>query len=274
MGGVHSTQGLAHGLSRPQHLFSAWPELVRRMRNAAHIALFIDFDGTLTQICRSPARVYLADSVRTLLGECSRNGVMVGIVSGRSLPDLRRRARLSRAWYVGAHGYVLREPGGKALALASEAALAQIRRTLRPLAAELHGMPGILFEPKEATAAVHYRNAAPATRSAAWKAIQRLIESHPQLYLLSGKKVWELLPDWRTTKWTAIRRILNIARSRHPGRRLVFYLGDDSTDERVFEKMTGISVAVGKSHSTAARYFLRSPAEVKDFLERVCEVIR
>jgi len=38
--------------------------------------------------------------------------------------------------------------------------------------------------------------------------------------------------------------------------------------------MTGISVAVGKRPRTAARYFLRSPAEVRIFLERLCGTVK
>ena len=262
------------GLSGPQHLFRAWPEIVRQTRSAACIALFADFDGTLTPIRRWPGRVYLGGRVRALLAETSRNGVTVGIISGRRLPDVQKRVGLPGIWYVGAHGYALQEPRGKAVTFISEKALSRMHIVRRKLASELRGMPGIFLEPKEATLAVHYRNAAPATRQAAREVIQQLLELYPQLHLLSGKKVWELLPDRRTSKWTAIRHILKLARRRRSGRRLVFYLGDDSTDERVFEKMKGISVVVGRRRLTAARFFLRSPAEVKEFLVRFCEVVR
>src|SRR3972149_8019670 len=83
MGGIHSKKTHAPGLSSPQHLFSAWADIVRRMRSAARIALFVDFDGTLTPIRRRPGRVHLGDQVRRLLEEISGNGVTVGIVSGR-----------------------------------------------------------------------------------------------------------------------------------------------------------------------------------------------
>ena len=244
------------------------------MRSAARIALFVDFDGTLTPIRRWPGRVHLGDQVRALLAQISGNGVTVGIISGRRVPDLQTRVGLGGIWYVGAHGYSLKEPSGKVVPFVSERSLAGMDIVRRKLAPELRGVSGILVEPKGATVAVHYRNATPGARQAARKKIQRLLESNPQIHLLSGKKVWELLPDNRTNKWTAIRRILQTERQRRSGRWVVFYLGDDSTDERVFEKMKGISVAVGRSRRTAARYFLRSPAEVKQFLERFCEVVR
>ena len=244
------------------------------MRSAARIALFVDFDGTLTPIRRWPGRVYLGDRVRALLAEISGIGVTVGIISGRRVTDVQPRVGLGGIWYVGVHGYALREPSGKAMTFVSGRSLARMHVVRRKLASELHGMSGIRLEHKEATVAVHYRNAGPAARSAARRVIQRLLELYPQLHLLSGRKVWELLPDRRTSKWTAIRRILMQERRPCPGRWLVFYLGDDSTDERVFEKLKGISVVVGRRRPTAARYFLRSPAEVKTFLERFYEVVR
>jgi len=274
MGGIHSKKTLPTGLSGPRHLFDAWPEIVRRTRAAARIVLFADFDGTLTPIRRWPGRVNLGDRVRALLAEISGNGVTVGIISGRRVTDIETRVGLRWIWYVGEHGYALQEPSGKVVTFVSERSLVRMDIVRRKLASELRGASGILVEPKEATVAVHYRNAAPAARQVVRKKIHRLLESYPPLHLLSGKKVWELLPNGRTTKWTAIRHILKSARRRRSDRRLVFYLGDDSTDERVFEKMKGISVVVGRRRPTAARYFLRSPTEVKEFLEKFCEVVR
>src|SRR3972149_5369123 len=144
MGGIHSKKTHAPGLSSPQHLFSAWADIVRRMRSAARIALFVDFDGTLTPIRRWPGRVHLGDQVRRLLEEISGNGVTVGIVSGRRVADVVARVGVPGIWYVGAHGYALRGPSGKAKTLVNEGALARMHIVRRKLASGLRGMPGIL----------------------------------------------------------------------------------------------------------------------------------
>ncbi len=51
---------------------------------------------------------------------------------------------------------------------------------------------------------------------------------------------------------------------------LPVFLGDDQTDEdgfKVIAKHNGISIFVGENtDSSAARYYLRSPAEVEQFL--------
>ena len=259
-------------MKRPQHLLEAWEEVERRIRRAARLLLFTDFDGTLVPIARAPEEVRLPPRVRRLLSLLCRKGVLVGVASGRKLADVRERVGLRRICYVGAHGYSFFRPGSRPLILlepAQKACMAQVRRLLRR---KLHTLAGIRLEPKEATVAVHYRSASSRTAAAAGAVIQEVLATRPRLHLLSGKKVWELLPDRRVSKWTAIKRILR--QEPRTGSRLLFYLGDDSTDERVFEQMTGISVAVGKRPRTAARYFLRSPAEVRIFLERLCGTVK
>jgi trehalose-phosphatase len=65
-------------------------------------------------------------------------------------------------------------------------------------------------------------------------------------------------------KAAAIRFILNQRRTKPA----VIFLGDDVTDESVFRRVRGVTVLVGKRRPTAARYWLRSPEEVREFLER------
>lgn len=260
-------------MNSPRHLLDAWEQIVPRLRRAKHLALFSDLDGTLLAIARSPNQVRLAPRVRALLRSIARRGVTLGVVSGRKLSDLRSRVRLRGIWYMGAHGCVLKPPGEQRILLVSPRERAKMRRVCFRLIERLSGIPGILVESKEATVAVHYRNALPLHRNWARTAIQQLLQNSSRLHLLSGKKVWELLPNSRISKWTALRLILQRERQRRRGRWLLFYLGDDATDERVFANMRGISVVVGKRRRTSARFFLRSPAEVRTFLERLREAI-
>ena len=254
-------------MSRPKSLFAEWRNVRQAASRARRIFLFLDFDGTLAPIRRKPGQVWLAPDVSRILKGLQVGGTTLAIISGRGLRDVRRRAAIRSIWYAGAHGYFLQSPHGKKISLLNRTQRGQIAGVLRELRAQLRGLPGIQIESKEATVAIHYRRAARSAEKQALQIVQRAAKRHANLTLMHGKKVWELLPSARTDKWTAVQAILAQEKYR-ASRDLLFYFGDDTTDEAVFRKMKGISVAVGKHTGTAARYFVRSPAEVKNFLKR------
>ena len=257
-------------MTAPVHALAGWKRILGEIRRAPGLGLFSDFDGTLVRLRKHPRQVRLPGRMRERLMALSRQVRVVGIVSGRGIADLRRRAKVPHVWYAGAHGFYLMTPGNREISLLTRGERATMRRVRRSLAGALAGLRGVRLEPKEATLAVHYRAASSKTAARARQVIEGVIEEHEGVSLMAGKKVWELLPNSHTDKWTAISYILRHSRKGPAGGRILpIFLGDDVTDERVFRKMEGISVAVGKKHKTAARYYLRSPAEVAKFLDRV-----
>lgn len=260
-------------MSQARYLFAAWKTIRRQAQRADRLALFTDFDGTLVPIRSRADDVRLPVRIRKLLNEIARSGATVGVISGRSLDDVQSRVGVSRIWYVGAHGFFLRDPGNRTIALLSPKDRARMVRVWRELAPRLVAVPGIRLENKVSSVAVHYRGTPRKSIEVARAALAQALDKIQDLHLMAGKKVWEILPGPRTDKWMAIQFILGRERKeRVRGRWLVFYLGDDTTDERVFKKMSGISIAVGKRQHTAAQFFLHSPAEVRQFLERWSEV--
>ncbi len=91
----------------------------------------------------------------------------------------------------------------------------------------------------------------------------------------SGKRVWEVRLPVRWDKGRAVGKIMEILR-RKKGMALPIYIGDDKTDEDAFlylRKMESVTVFVGNgAAASSARYYLRSPCEVRRFLERLCRV--
>lgn len=254
----------------PKYLFDCWGEITGQIRRAQHVALFTDFDGTLTPIRRDPEAVGLSPRVRELLEELAKSGITVGVVSGRKIADVRKRVRVKRIWYAGAHGLFLRDPENRSLSLARPEQKARMREATRLLAKNMRGARGLRLERKVATVALHYRGAPAKSQQVARDAVARVMERYPSLCLLASKKVWGLLPDAQSDKWGAVSFIMEREQRRNSGGRwLLIFVGDDATDERVFERMKGISIAVGKKSKTAARYWLRSPGEVRKFLERL-----
>lgn len=272
VGGVHLKASIEGGMKSLPHALEAWGEIERRLRRADRVVLFADFDGTLVRIARTPDAARLTLRARRLLSLLAGSGVLVGVASGRRLSDLRKQVGLRRIFYVGSHGYSCYRPGygaWSALPLRQRSLMTAVHRSL---GRRLLGLKGIWLEPKDGPVAVHYRNASRSNAAAAEEAIRQILSEHPRLRLLAGKKVWEVLPEHRLSKWTAMKQILRAASLRGP--RLLFYLGDDATDERVFSEMSGISIAIGRRHRTTARYYLRSSGEVLTFLERILETVK
>jgi trehalose-phosphatase len=258
---------------KPQHLWKCWSRIARKIGPARKIALFADFDGTLVRIKKEPGRARLAPEVRRLLARIANKGAVVGIVSGRTVTDAQKRVGLKHIWYAGAHGFFLCDPSNRSFTLASPRQLKRIRAAERFLERRLSKIPGVRLEPKEATIAVHYRGAPKSSERRARGVVVEAVNEYPDLYLLTGKKLLELLPDSQTDKWKAIRFILQKEHMPDSGRRSVIFIGDDATDERVFRKLPDISIAVGKKHRTAAKYYLYSPAGVRRFLKALDERI-
>jgi trehalose 6-phosphate phosphatase len=253
----------------PKHLFDCWGEVTGQIRRAQHVALFCDFDGTLTPIRRDPDAVGLAPRVRELLEGLAKSGITLGVVTGRKIADVRKRVGLRGIWYAGAHGLFLRDPENQTYSLAKPDDKERIGKAARTMRRQIRGARGLRLERKIAAVSLHYRGAPLESQRIARDAIARAMERDPRLSLLANKKIWELLADAQSDKWRGISFIVEREQRNTGGRWLLIFVGDDATDERVFARMRGISVAVGKKSKTAARYWLRSPGEVRKFLERL-----
>ena len=112
MGRLDSEEVVQVGMKCPMHLWDAWGAIRRRIHTPDRVVLLVDFDGTLARIRRHPQHARLADEVRGLLAAIADRGVLVGVVSGRSLEDIRERVGLPGIWYVGTHGFSLHPPDG------------------------------------------------------------------------------------------------------------------------------------------------------------------
>ncbi len=255
------------GVSSARHLFDAWDQVAPGVADPARVALFADFDGTIAHIRRRPADVAPAPGMRHLLAEFVRHRALAGVISGRPLAFVARAVGVPGLWYAGEHGHFFLAPGSKkVLAQISSAERARMKRVGAKLARALGGLPGVIVERKGASVAVHYRGAPGSSLGLAKSGVDRMLEAEPDLRLISGRKIWELMAAGTVDKWSAVRFVLRHAPRR--ARTLVF-LGDDVTDEAVFRRMRGVSIFVGReAGATAARYWLRSPVEVRTFLKR------
>jgi len=229
--------------------------------------VFLDFDGTLVRLRRKPKEVFLGAPARRVLRKlAARREVTLCFISGRQLADLQQRARVEGAIYFGLHGW--QRNNGQPPDIPGTP---KLRKAMDWVRQQVSDIPGIRVEDKGICFGIHYRNARkPAVEKAGALVKEVLARMGPGYELMAGKKIWEIYPKDMGSKGLAAKDLLQ----QIPGRKLVVYAGDDTTDETAFALLrNGVTIRVGKYRETKANFFLRSPAEVLRFLEKLEETL-
>ena len=135
-----------------------------------------------------------------------------------------------------------------------------------------------MVEDNTFSVSVHYRMVAEGEdRERVNEEVDQLVADMPMLRKTYGKMVYELRPsvDWHKGK--AVEWLMEqFKKSSEDDTIFPVYIGDDVTDEDAFAIMGGLggvgiivseTLGRGLSRETSARYGLRNPAEVVQFLE-------
>jgi trehalose-phosphatase len=264
-----------------QHLFKSWASFVADLRDAPHVLLLSDYDGTLTPIVSRPEEAILPPAVRDKLHTLSeRPGFSVGIISGRSLPEVKSMVGIEKIYYAGNHGLEMEGPGIKFISPEAQAARARMKDLARQLVSRLTSIKGALVEDKGLSLSIHYRLVKRGEENTVTEIINHLASpllNNGEIRITSGKKVWEIRPpiDWHKGKAVeAIRKEIKIFQKLEQV--MTIYLGDDITDEdafRVIHHPEGWSIFVGRENPASdGEYFLKSTSEVAYFLSRLLEL--
>jgi trehalose 6-phosphate phosphatase len=218
-----------------------------------------DVDGVLAPIVEKANEARLLPGVLDGLERIAMHSRVV-IVSGRSVDDLERFRFPPTIEVIGSHG--LERRGMPPLALDDdERYVFEQLEILATRAVDAAG-DGAWLEYKPASVVIHVREADRDLADRAVDAVGNLAAVIDGAHVQHGHMVCELLA--RTgSKGDAI------ARLRESGQPVVF-LGDDVTDESVFEQMRDgdIGVRVGAGE-TAAHFRLDGPDAVVQFLHRL-----
>jgi trehalose 6-phosphate phosphatase len=217
--------------------------------------LAFDFDGTLASIVADRGAAGLRPGTLELLTRLCAC-YPCAIITGRSRSDVQ--ARLGGApirYIVGNHG--LESVGGPT---SSDEEMAAVRPVIE---AALCQHSGLDLEDKQYSLAVHYRNS-PAKRRAR-AAIHQVVATLPvPMRVVPGKLVLNILPRGAPHKGHALLELQH-----REAAEMALYVGDDVTDEDVFElehQGSLVAARVGRSKRSAAPYFLREQREVDQLL--------
>jgi trehalose-phosphatase len=255
------------GLRSVDELPSARARL-RELLAGRPVAVFSDFDGTLTPIVARPELAVLDEDMRATLARLAKNCV-VGIISGRDLEDVKRHVHIDSIWLAGSHGMDVLAPDGTRHEFGlGQGARLTIAAAADALEKEVADVPGVWIEPKRYAVAAHFRQADDAWIPPIEATVDRVARTLG-LRKTAGKRILELRPD---VGWDKGRALLWILAQLGPdtGAVVPIYIGDDITDEDAFVALSGRGfgvVVADDDRATAADARVRNVNDVRALLD-------
>lgn len=243
------------------------------IKGARHIALFLDYDGTLTQIVERPEDATLPDKIRDILKKISKDHrFTLGIISGRSLKDIKRLVVIKDIYYVGNHGLEAIGPKFRYINPNATKTKRIIRDIHKKLLIGVKSIKGVIIENKGLTETLHYRMVQNKDIPKLRKIFIRTVDSYlsgGKIKISENKKTLEVLPDTDWDKGKIVLKILDKISILVKENILPIYIGDDRTDEDAFRGLRniGISVLVSENPKKSnAKYYLKDVKDVVRFL--------
>ncbi|OHB82600.1 MAG: trehalose-phosphatase [Planctomycetes bacterium RIFCSPHIGHO2_02_FULL_38_41] len=242
--------------------------------------LLTDFDGTLTPIQKHPDLAALSEEIRQILIKFSHNKeIFLGIITGRSLKQIKKLVHIRDVLYVANHGIELEGPGIRSTCPEAKKARSTLWHIYMRLFKSLKNIEGVHIEDKGLSISLHYR--AVKKRGDVEYIISTLHDitkpflDRKMLSLSTGKMVYEIRPPVKWNKASTIQWLLtHYFPVEFSEDALLIYLGDDKADIEVFDSLMGkgLTIFVGNpSDMSTADYYVNSPEEVKVFLEHLYE---
>ncbi|XP_021823470.1 trehalose-phosphate phosphatase A isoform X1 [Prunus avium] len=266
-------------------------EQITNYAKGKRIALFLDYDGTLSPIVDNPDCAFMSDAMRAAVKRVAKH-FPTAIISGRSHDKVYEFVGLKELYYAGSHGMDIMGPvrqstaddhrngftttdkQGKDVNLFQPAAefLPMIGEVYESLVESTKDIEGAKVENNKFCVSVHYRNVDEKSWPAVAQCVHDILKDYPRLRLTHGRKVLEVRPTINWDKGKAVTFLLESLGLSDCEDVLPIYIGDDRTDEDAFKVLRegnrgyGILVSAVPKESNAF-YSLREPSEVMEFLK-------
>lgn len=227
--------------------------------------LFLDYDGTLTPIVRTPEQAKPSEATLGLLrslAEERRNTVV--LISGRDKGTMQKWFGGLPIVLVAEHGTWIRD-GNATWTLVQQIPNAWKKNIIPILEQYADRLPGAFVEEKEYSVSWHFRSADPEQSQALARELTDHLVTYTaniDLQVVQGKKVIEI----RHTGIDKGRAALQLMATHRPD--FILAVGDDATDEDLFRQLPkrGHSVRVGRG-DTRASHTVPAPADVLALLQ-------
>ena len=126
---------------------------------------------------------------------------------------------------------------------------------------------GVVIEDKTYSLSLHFRETK--NKKQAVLQLQNILKKlTPQPRIINGKYVYNIIPRNSPHKGTALLELQKITKTKK-----IFYIGDDGTDEDVFQLLSPActTVRVGKNKTSQAQYYLKRQSEINRLLSSILQ---
>ena len=260
----------------PKYLFKQheriWTQLYKTIKSHHRIILFLDYDGTLVSIKKTPSLAILPYTIREQLQRLAeQHNLSLVLITGRSHSDIKNLVRIKNITIVSNHGYQISIGKKKWIHPEVKSFLPLLKKISQSLMESLKPFPETLVEDKEITLTVHFRNEEKRSVPLVKKIVSKVVQTYSKSFkTTTGKKIIEVRPNIEWNKGRAVLKVLTMLRFQK-NKYTIVYIGDDKTDEDAFKMLRhkAITIRVGRSRNSQAEYYLRNPHEVQEFLDKI-----
>ena len=240
-------------------------QLINQYKNAKQRVLFLDYDGTLRGFHKDPQKAIPDHALYHLLDTLHEQpNTDIYLISGRDKGTFARWFLHKKYNMIVEHGVWISKEGKpfKQLEQLRNDWMAKIKPVLESF---VDRTPGSFIEEKNFSMAWHYRNTDPdfgVKRASELNTVLTSLIANDDISVLNGNKVIEVKSS-NVNKGRAAQRVIS-----EKDYDFVFAIGDDWTDEFMFESLpdTAYTVKVGLT-KTKAKYFVEGVSKVWELLE-------
>lgn len=243
-----------------------WNNIIKDFESAKNRILFIDYDGTLVGFHSDPQQAKPDKSLYELLDKISSlENTTLYLISGRDKQTFTKWFLDKKYNMIVEHGVWISKDGEnfRMLEKVNNNWMDKIRPVLESF---VDRTPGSFIEEKNYSLAWHYRNTDVdfgIQRANELTTVLTSLIGNDDISVMSGNKVLEIKSS-NVNKGRAALRSMN-----GKDYDFIFAIGDDWTDEFMFQELpeTAVTVKVGRE-KTAAKYYVESNKEVRHLLNR------
>lgn len=241
--------------------------------NAKDLAVFLDFDGTISPIVPRPEDAYLSDENRINLEKISKIW-SVAIITGRDLETIKEKVGLEKISYGASHGLEWEIFGESGELKIEKNVFKKIDHIREKILLLKNDYKDLIVEDKKFSFAFHYQLLNDDQRVLVKEKAEKILsdffkdeDEDEDLKIFRDRETVEILPNLNFNKGDISKKILDIIEKKTGKIFLPIYIGDTSTDEDAFKIFReGITIKVGYLKSSSAKYFFKDRDDVDVFV--------